>query len=62
MIKVLLADDHQIILDGISNLLKTESDIEVVATCKNGAEVLEELPKLTIDVLLLDLDMPIMNG
>ena len=62
MIQIILADDHQIIIDGISNLLKDEPDINVIATCKNGAEVLEELPKLKIDVLLLDLDMPIMNG
>lgn len=62
MIQVLLADDHQIIIDGISNLLKEEPEIEVISACKNGAEVLEELTKLHIDVLLLDLDMPLMNG
>ena len=62
MIQVILADDHQIIIDGISNLLIDDPDINVVATCKNGAEVLSELPKLRVDVLLLDLDMPILNG
>lgn len=62
MIQVLLADDHQIILDGISNLLKDVPEIEVVATCKNGSEVLSELKTLQVDVLLLDLDMPVMNG
>ena len=62
MINILLADDHQIIIDGISNLLEDESDINVVAYCNNGLEVLDKLPKLKIDVLLLDLDMPLMNG
>jgi two-component system response regulator NreC len=62
MIQVMLADDHQIILDGISNLLKDDPYIEVVSICKNGTEVLAELATLKVDVLLLDLDMPIMNG
>lgn len=62
MINIILADDHQIIIDGISNLLQDEPDMKVVADCKNGQEVLEQLATLSIDVLLLDLDMPIMNG
>jgi len=62
MINVLLADDHQIIIDGISNLLEDEADIKVVAHCNNGLEVLDRLPNVNIDVLLLDLDMPLMNG
>ncbi len=62
MINILLADDHQLIIDGITNLLKDEKDINVVGHCNNGVEVLESLPKLTVDVLLLDLDMPEMNG
>ncbi len=62
MIKVLLADDHQIIIEGIVNLLEKEENIEVVGTCNNGLEVLETLPEIWVDVLLLDLDMPIMNG
>ncbi len=62
MINILLADDHQLIIDGITNLLEDEKDINVVGHCNNGVEVLENLPKLTVDVLLLDLDMPQMNG
>lgn len=62
MISVILADDHQIIIDGISNLLESEKDIAVIAHCNNGEEVLEKLPWLEADVLLLDLDMPKMNG
>lgn len=62
MINVILADDHQIIIDGISNLLENEKDIEVVGHCNNGEEVVGKLPWLKADVLLLDLDMPKMNG
>lgn len=62
MINVVLADDHQLITDGISYFLESEPEIKVVACCVNGKEVLEILPKLKVDVLLLDLDMPEMNG
>ncbi len=62
MINIILADDHHLIIEGISKLLEDDADINIVATCENGSKVLEILPKLNVDVLLLDLDMPIMNG
>ncbi len=62
MINLILADDHHLIIDGITRLLEDEVDINIVATCSNGKDVLEILPKINVDVLLLDLDMPIMNG
>jgi len=62
MINLILADDHHLIIDGISKLLENEADINIVASCSNGKEVLEILPEINVDVLLLDLDMPIMNG
>lgn len=62
MIKVLLADDHKIISEGISNLLVNEVDIQIVAICENGIEVLEKLKIVDVDVILLDIDMPEMNG
>ena len=62
MIKLLLADDHKIITDGISNLLDTEIDIDVVGVCENGEEVLAKIKEIETDIVLLDIDMPIMNG
>lgn len=62
MINLILADDHQLIIDGISGLLEGETNINIVATCNNGLEVLESLSQFNVDLLLLDLDMPKMNG
>jgi len=62
MIKIVLADDHKIITDGISNLLKSEKDISVEAVFDNGLTLIEFLPNNPIDLILLDIDMPMMNG
>jgi two-component system response regulator NreC len=61
-IKVLLVDDHQIILDGIKSLLENTPDIQVVATANDGNEALNTLKLLTVDVILMDIDMPGLNG
>lgn len=61
-IKVLLADDHQVILDGMRMFLDHEPDIEVVGTALDGIEVMEQLQSLEVDILVLDLSMPRMNG
>ena len=62
MIRILLADDHQLMLEGISSLLENEKGLTISATCSNGLEVLETLKKQTVEVVLLDLSMPKMNG
>jgi DNA-binding NarL/FixJ family response regulator len=61
-IRLLVVDDHQIILDGITSLLSDQEDIRVVGSAKNGREALDILKVLTVDVLLMDIDMPVMNG
>lgn len=61
-IKVLLVDDHQIIIDGLKSLLKNSEEIVVVAEANNGREALRILDILEIDVVLMDIDMPILNG
>lgn len=61
-IRILIADDDQIIREGLANLLKLQNGLAVVDAVKNGLEVLRVLEKQTIDVVLLDLDMPILDG
>jgi DNA-binding NarL/FixJ family response regulator len=62
IIKLLLADDHPIITQGISNLLASESDIVIMGTCLNGWEVLETLRHTEVDLILMDIEMPELNG
>lgn len=62
MIRVLIADDHEMIRNGLSSLLRSEPDIHVVETAKNGREVLDICGKREIDVVLMDMMMPVMNG
>lgn len=61
-IKVLLVDDHQIIVDGLKSLLQNSDEIIVVAEANNGSEALRILDILEIDVVLMDIDMPVLNG
>jgi len=61
-IKLLLADDHQMLLDSMREMLEKEADLEVVAQALNGKEVLEQLQKYPVDVCLLDIQMPVMDG
>lgn len=62
MIRVLIADDHPIVRDGLKKLLALEDDIEVVGEAGDGREVLERVQELEPDVLLLDLRMPNLDG
>jgi DNA-binding NarL/FixJ family response regulator len=61
-IRVLVVDDHAIIRDGLRELLKGQSDIEVVGYAQEGQEALEKARSLRPDVMLLDIAMPGMNG
>ena len=61
-IKVLLVDDHQLIIDGLKSLLKNTDEIVVAAEANNGREALRILDILEIDVVLMDIDMPVLNG
>ncbi|WP_302486090.1 response regulator transcription factor [uncultured Megamonas sp.] len=63
ILKILLADDHSILRTGLKLLLSTQNDFKVVAEASNGKEVLDLLAKgLDVDVILLDLSMPVMSG
>lgn len=62
MIKVVLADDHSMIREGISQLLELNENIKVIGEAANGKECLQLLSRCNADVLLLDINMPVMNG
>ncbi|MFN8277495.1 MAG: response regulator transcription factor [Chitinophagales bacterium] len=61
-IRVLIADDHQMMLDGLRALLERAPHIAVVAQARNGKQALEQLHQHPIDVLLTDISMPEMDG
>src|SRR5437016_3547073 len=61
-VRIVLADDHPIVRDGLKKLLKLEEDFEVVGEAGDGREVLEKVHELDPDVLLLDLRMPNLDG
>jgi DNA-binding NarL/FixJ family response regulator len=61
-IKILLADDHAVVREGIRKLLEPDSDLEIVAEAENGREAVALAGKTSPDVVIMDLAMPIMNG
>ncbi len=63
-IKVLLADDHKIVRDGIKSILSTDKEIQVVGEAKNGTEAITYMEKNNneVDVVIMDISMPDLNG
>lgn len=61
-IRIILADDHPIVLKGLSQLCRDEADIDVVAECADGIAAVEEVRRHDPDVLVLDLRMPHRDG
>ena len=62
MIRVLLADDHAVVRSGLTQLLATVEDVEVVGAAADGAEAVELALAERPDVVLMDLSMPVMDG
>ena len=62
MIRVLVVDDHAMVRAGLQQLLASTSDIEVVGLAANGAEAVELAAQVRPDVVLMDLQMPVMDG
>jgi DNA-binding NarL/FixJ family response regulator len=62
MIRVLIADDHPVVRQGLRTFLGVQEDIEVVGEAADGAEVVARAESLAPDVILLDLKMPDMDG
>jgi DNA-binding NarL/FixJ family response regulator len=61
-VRIVIADDHPIVRDGLKKLLQLEDDFEIVGEASDGREVLERVQELDPDVLLLDLRMPNLDG
>ena len=61
-IRVVIVDDHPMVAEGIQAILETYEDINVVGTLCNGQEAIDAVVRLAPDVMLLDLNMPVMNG
>jgi DNA-binding NarL/FixJ family response regulator len=62
MISVCLVDDQNLVRQGVRSLLDLAQDIRVVAECADGAQAVQEIPRVKPDVMLLDLRMPNMSG
>lgn len=60
--KILIADDHQLVIDGIKLMLSTEKDLECIAQAHSGQEVLDYLQSYPVDMVILDINMPGING
>jgi len=61
-IRLVLADDHPVVLAGLQALFEEEQGLEIVATCADGEEALAAIEREAPDVAILDLRMPRMNG
>ncbi len=61
-IRVMLVDDHQIVIDGLKSLLAEIKNIAIVAEANNGKDAIEILSKTAADIVIIDIEMPIMNG
>lgn len=62
IIQVMMADDHMMVREGVKALLEIDGDIKVVAQANDGVECLQVLEKVKPDVLLLDINMPKLDG
>tara|TARA_B100000965_G_scaffold405443_1_gene439598 strand:- start:1648 stop:2313 length:666 start_codon:yes stop_codon:yes gene_type:complete len=60
--KILIVDDHQLVLDGLSSIIKELDNFEIVAKAQNGKEAIDYFRAIEPDIILMDIDMPIMNG
>ena len=61
-IKLLIVDDHQLFREGLVNLLGDTEDIEIIGQASNGKEAIELAEKLSPEIIIMDIGMPVING
>lgn len=61
-IRILTVDDHQLLREGVNAVISTQRDMEIIGEATNGREAIEAYRRLQPDVMLLDLQMPVMDG
>lgn len=62
MITIAIADDHKLMSEGIASILQSDAELAVVKMCSNGRELVDYLRGNRVDLVLVDLNMPVMNG
>ena len=62
MLSIIIADDHQMFIDGIKVLLEQEPSISIVGEARDGKRLLELLEKQKVDIILMDINMPVLDG
>ena len=62
MIRVAVADDHGVVRDGLAGVIESQADMELVGTAGDGAEAVELCRSTELDVVLMDLEMPVLDG
>jgi len=61
-IRIMIAEDHSMIRDGLKQLVELENDIKVIAACSDGKTAVEKYKEVKPDVILMDINMPVLNG
>lgn len=61
-VRIVLADDHEVVRQGVRRFLETQPSLEICAEAANGQEAVEKTLSLKPDIVILDLSMPVMNG
>ncbi len=61
-VKILIADDHEVVRRGVASILRSRPEWEVCGEASNGREAIEAVAKLQPDLVILDISMPVMSG
>ena len=61
-IKAILADDHALVREGLKQILEFDGSLEIIGEASNGQECIDLLQSVTPDIVLLDINMPVLNG